>query len=201
MRSPGRVYRISRRSSVFRGRVFGRHTRMNGKSCPTSAQLRFHLSELGSRDAHHEFEHLARHLARARIYSNILPATGPVSAGGDGGRDFETFRTGIALPVAGSLFSAHLSRDRAVAFACSLEKRIERKIRGDVEKIVATGKVDEIIYFCEANLAIAKRRELVTAASGMGAQLQIFDGKWRRRSFHCRTYSVVFAVDDRKGLR
>lgn len=141
-----------------------------------AAQLRFHLSELGSRNAHHEFEHLARHLARARIYSNILPATGPVSAGGDGGRDFETFRTGIALPVAGSLFQARSSRDRAVAFACSLEKRIQGKIRGDVEKIVANGKVDEIVYFCEANLAIAKRQELVAAANGMGIELQIFDG-------------------------
>ncbi len=131
---------------------------------------------MGSRNAHHEFEHLARHLARARIYSNILPATGPVSAGGDGGRDFETFRTGIALPVAGSLFQARSSRDRAVAFACSLEKRIQGKIRGDVEKIVANGKVDEIVYFCEANLAIAKRQELVAAANGMGIELQIFDG-------------------------
>lgn len=141
-----------------------------------AAQLRFHLSELGSRNAHHEFEHLTRHLARNRIYSNILPATGPVSTGGDGGRDFETFRTGIAVPMAGSQFAARSSRDRAVAFACSLEKRIERKILGDVEKILANGQVDEIIYFCEANLAIAKRRGLVAAAKSRGTELQIFDG-------------------------
>lgn len=159
------------------GRVFGRaHAHEMVNPVQLAAQLRFHLSELGSRNAHHEFEHLARHLARARIYSNILPATGPVSAGGDGGRDFETFRTGIALPVAGSRFAARSSREWAVAFACSLEKRIERKIRSDVEKILATGKVDEIVYFCEANLPIAKRQEFVTAASGMGAELQIFDG-------------------------
>ena len=41
------------------------------------------LSELSSDNAHHEFEHLCRHIARRRICSNILPASGPVSGGGD----------------------------------------------------------------------------------------------------------------------
>ncbi|BCH18875.1 hypothetical protein MesoLjLa_57260 [Mesorhizobium sp. L-2-11] len=53
------------------GRVFGRaHAHEMVNPVQLAAQLRFHLSELGSRNAHHEFEHLARHLARARIYSN-----------------------------------------------------------------------------------------------------------------------------------
>lgn len=141
-----------------------------------ASQLRFHLSELGTRNAHHEFEHLAFHLARARVYSNILPATGPVSAGGDGGRDFETFRSEVAPHLAGSLFAAYSSRDRAVVFACSLNKRIERKIRDDVEKITAKSKVDEIVYFCEPNLPVAKRQQLVAAAKSHGTALQIFDG-------------------------
>ena len=117
-----------------------------------TAEIRFQLSELSAKNGHHEFEHLARHLARARLYPNILPATGPVSAGGDGGRDFETFRTGVVYPfTAGSTFSDRSSQDRKVAFAVSLEKKIEQKIKKDIDVILTKSQVDEIIYFCEAN--------------------------------------------------
>jgi len=47
------------------------------------AQIRFALEQLSERNAQHEWEHLSRHLARERICANILPATGPVQAGGD----------------------------------------------------------------------------------------------------------------------
>jgi hypothetical protein len=150
---------------------------------PTAAQLisviRFHLHELKARNAHHDFEHLCRHLTRLRVYSNILPATGPVSAGGDGGRDFETF-SAFVLPHrgAGSEFSKRSSGSRKVAFGCSLQEEIERKIQSDVVTIVNTGAVDEIVYFCEANLAISKRRQLQDRASAhKNVVLQIFDGE------------------------
>ncbi len=139
--------------------------------------VRFHLSELNARDAHHEFEHLARHLARARLYSNILPATGPVSAGGDRGRDFETFRTSISpQATVGSTFAGRSSQERQVVFACSLERRIEAKIRRDVKTTIAEGDADEIIYFCEANLPVAKRLNLIAEAKQAGVVLQVFDG-------------------------
>jgi hypothetical protein len=142
-----------------------------------AATIRYHLSELGAQNAHHEFEHLARHLARARVYSNILPATGPVSAGGDGGRDFETFRSGVASPATiGSTFVDLSSGARSVAFACTLQRAIDRKIRSDLKTIVANGKVDEIVYFCERDLAIGKRRKLIEEAASLGIELQIFDG-------------------------
>lgn len=64
--------------------------------------IRLALGTLAADNAHHQFEQLCRHLARYRIASNILPATGPVSADGDQGRAFETFRTHLAeeLPFA-----------------------------------------------------------------------------------------------------
>jgi hypothetical protein len=142
-----------------------------------AALIRFHLGELGARNAHHEFEHLARHLGRARIASNILPATGPVSVGGDRGRDFETFTTRIERPgSAGSTFAERSSGNDRLVFACSLQKTIEGKIRRDVKAIVANGDVDEIVYFCEPNLAVAKRHKLVAEAKAAGVSLQIFDG-------------------------
>jgi hypothetical protein len=51
----------------------------------------FQLSELAGTNGHHEFEKLCFHLARKRIYPNLLPSTDPVSAGGDQGSDFETY--------------------------------------------------------------------------------------------------------------
>src|SRR5918999_5622395 len=64
---------------------------------PTREQLvrliRFSLDELSTTNGYHRFEDLCRNFARERLAPNILPATGPVGAGGDRGRDFETFRT------------------------------------------------------------------------------------------------------------
>ena len=56
-------------------------------------QIRFALTLLPDHIAHHEFEHICRYLSQQFICSNVLPAIGPVSAGGDQGRDFKTFRT------------------------------------------------------------------------------------------------------------
>ena len=142
-----------------------------------AALIRFHLAELASRNAHHEFEHLARHVARAQIYSNILPATGPVSAGGDRGRDFETFRSRITPHVAvGSSFAERSSHERQVVFACSLERRIEAKIRADLAKVISGGGANEIIYFCEANVPIGRRLKFIEKANRSGVELQIVDG-------------------------
>lgn len=142
-----------------------------------AGQIRYYLGELSTRNGHHEFEELARHTARARLYSNILPATGPVSSGGDGGRDFETFETQISdrLTV-GSSFAGRSSTTRRVAFACSLEKKIEAKIRRDLKTIIANGKPDEIIYFCEGNLPIGRRRKLIKEAEAADVELRVFDG-------------------------
>lgn len=137
--------------------------------------IRYHLNELSSRNGHHEFEQLSRYLARARVYSNILPATGPVGAGGDQGRDFETFETNVTLPAVTRF--KDLASDHEVAFACSLKKDIEPKIRQDVRSIVAGGPVDEIVYFCESSLPVAGRHKLQAWASGEHKlKLQIFDG-------------------------
>jgi hypothetical protein len=61
-----------------------------------ATMIRFHLETLGETNAHHPFEQLCLGLTRRRIVSNVLPATGPVSAGGDGGRDAESFWSLVA---------------------------------------------------------------------------------------------------------
>ena len=124
-------------------------------------QIKFALSNLPSRNAHHEFEDICRHTARARIASNILPATGPVSAGGDGGRDFETFRTYLHQEFGRSLFLSLLT-NKVVVFACStVAKNIPKKIRDDLKKICSKGTtVDDVHFFSNRPVTVAKRTEL-----------------------------------------
>ncbi|WP_434622643.1 hypothetical protein [Azospirillum sp. B2RO_4] len=141
-----------------------------------AGMIRFQLGEMRARNAHHEFEHLSRHLARAKVYSNILPATGPVGAGGDEGRDFETYRSSVVFPV--SAIPDQLSSSmRRIAFGCTLQSKIAAKIKSDITTIIASGGVEEVVYFCEANVPIARRYELVRwAFSEHNVELQIFDG-------------------------
>src|SRR5205085_3441615 len=141
------------------------------------SHVRFGLDQLSARNAHHEFEHLCRHLTRLRICSNILPATGPVASGGDQGRDFETFRTYLrASPIADATFVG-LASDKPIAFACSLKKQIVTKIKSDIGTIVSSGStVEAIHYFCATDVPTAKRHQLKTwARDTHHVELEIHD--------------------------
>jgi hypothetical protein len=145
------------------------------------SQIRFGLEQLSTKNAHHEFEHMCRHLTRARICSNILPATGPVSSGGDQGRDFETFRTYLnRTSIADSSFIG-LASVKPIAFACSLEKKakIKGKVESDVKTIMSSGtEIEAIHYFCSADIEVSKRHKLKEwAKEKHHIGLEIYDGQ------------------------
>ncbi len=140
--------------------------------------IRYQLSQLGARNAEHEFEALAFELARRRQVSNLQIATGPVKAGGDQGRDFESYHTYLAAtPIGRSTFSTLISNEIVVG-ACTLDKKTPTKIRADLKTIFASGdKPDRVIYYCEPNLAVAARHKLKEeCATKYQAKLDIFDG-------------------------
>jgi len=143
------------------------------------AQIRFQIDQLSGKNAHHDFEHLCRHLTRARICSNILPATGPVSAGGDQGRDFETFRTYLSSTSIGASTFIGLAKAVPTAFACSLQKKISSKIKSDVGTIMAFGSpVQAVHYFCSSDVPISKRHKLQAwARETYSLELEIHDGQ------------------------
>ena len=85
------------------------------------AQIRFALSQLPVHNAHHEFEHICRHVTEQFICSNVLPATGPVSAGGDQGRDFETFRSYLREELGPHGAFLGLVSEGVVAFICTTQ--------------------------------------------------------------------------------
>lgn len=142
-------------------------------------QIRYALGQLAPLNRHHDFEHLARHFARLRIASNVVPATGPVAGLGDQGRDFETFRSYITnSPIGDSTFVA-LVANKKIVFGCSLQANIVRKIKQDVKTIIDSGaKIDEIKYFCVTDLPVGKRHALQDwAASSCHVDLEILDGQ------------------------
>jgi hypothetical protein len=125
--------------------------------------IKFLLSDLPSQNGHFTFEEICRHFSRQRIGVNILPATGPVAAGGDQGRDFETFK--VFLKDAGSgdtSFYAGSVYSKTLAFACTTQKDgLPSKIKADVKNIVEQGtQVDGVYYFTSNNLPVSERHTI-----------------------------------------
>lgn len=160
--------------------------------------IRFYLNQLAAQNGHHEFERLAMAYARARIADNLLPATGPVSAGGDQGRDFETFRTYI-VPEAG--VQKKVAGER-LSFACTIQRdNIAAKIRQDVRNTMSppaekAGPVPSGIYiFTVADVPVALRHTLQGwAKNTYGIDLEIFDGQALAEDLATdRLYSIAVA--------
>lgn len=148
---------------------------------PVRGQIRFFLDELSTRNEHHAFERLCGEVSRERICSNVVPATGPVTAGGDQGRDLETFRTYLeASPLRESTFLG-MASEGVLVFACSTEKDPQTgKIRSDVDKIMARGEAPERIYFFSAHNVPVGRRHAVQEEvwEEHGVRLEVLDAQW-----------------------
>ncbi len=126
-------------------------------------QIRFALALLSSRNAHHAFEEACRHLAHARIATNLLPATGPVAAGGDQGRDFETFHSYLRRELGDSgWFAGRVSNDTLAAICTLQQGSIAGKLKNDVGKIVGSGtRVERVYAFCGSDMPAGARHKLI----------------------------------------
>ncbi len=140
--------------------------------------IKFSLHNLGAENAHYDFESICRHFSRKRLGLNILPATGPVSAGGDQGRDFETY-TIIPEVV------PYLEKNKKIiltkaAFACTTQlKSVPSKIKDDIKKATSSSdKVDIVYYFSLKDVPISKRHDLQEwAIKTYFIKLEIIDGE------------------------
>ncbi len=161
-----------------------------------AAQVRFALANLAGRNGHHEFEELCRHLTRQRICTNVLPATGPVAAGGDQGRDFETFRTHLAAELGTTGAFLGRASDKTIVFTCTLqEANLHSKIVEDAEKVCTQGEpVDEVYAFCVAELPIGRRHRLQeTVRERFGVRLEVLDG--RAIAEHLADYDLFWVAE------
>ena len=126
------------------------------------AQVRFALSQLPAQNAHHVFEHICRQLTQQFICSNVLPATGPVSAGGDQGRDIETFRTYLREELGPHGAFLGLVSEGTIAFICTTQANgLRAKLRDDIAKVCTSGhRVHEIRAFTLEPIPVGIRHQL-----------------------------------------
>lgn len=141
--------------------------------------IRLALGNVAADNEHHSFEHLCRQVAKRRIASNVIPATGPVSAGGDQGRDFETFRTYLADELPFAIGFLALASSDVVVFACTIQRdRLREKFEGDIKSICTQGThVDRIFIFATQNVPTRLRHEMQQwAVREHGVALEVIDG-------------------------
>ncbi|MFK0042186.1 hypothetical protein ACIQTW_20310 [Paenarthrobacter sp. NPDC090517] len=142
-------------------------------------RIRYELSTLAESNAHHDFEAICLGLARGRIATNLMPATGPVSAGGDQGRDAESFWTHLPSEVAILSSFALGATQENVVLACTIQQAdVPTKIRRDLRSICTQGgHVDRVVFFTLSPVSVAKRHELQQQARDLhGISLDIWDG-------------------------
>ena len=140
-------------------------------------QIRGALHDLRADNGHHTFEKICRYYSRCKISSNVLPSTGPVGAGGDGGKDFKAFRSYISgLGIGG--FCDLDDNHRRLAFACTIQKdKLEGKVKSDVGKIMEGGPVDGIFYFSGQHVPEGTQSKLEQwCRTEHGIELTIIDG-------------------------
>ncbi|MFJ8107807.1 hypothetical protein [Streptomyces sp. NPDC096132] len=154
-------------------------------SVATASQLqqfiRFGLDTLGERNAHHDFETLSLAVARRRIASNLLPATGPVSTGGDQGRDAESYFTRLRNKAPEASAFARLASNETIVLACTIQRsNVASKIRNDIASICSTGTpVHRIAYFTVAPVPVSTRHDLQDKArTNFQVSVDIFDSLW-----------------------
>lgn len=165
-----------------------------------AAQIRFALATLAETNDHHAFEHICAGLARRRIVSNLLPATGPVSAGGDQGLDGESHWTDLPNEGATSWFSLLASNER-VALACTIQKSdVAGKIRRDLAAIAESDdEVRRVIYFTITAIPVALRHQLQTYARDThGIELDIWDAQGIAQ--HLADYDLFYLAVDHLHL-
>src|SRR3954454_18815595 len=124
--------------------------------------LRFAPEELSARNGEYEFEALCQEVVRARIASNLVTATGPVSSKGDQGRAAETYVSYLKRELGPhSAFLARVSVEM-IAICCTLQRdRLRDKFAKDAAKVAETGAPVERIYLlCSTPFAVGLRHEI-----------------------------------------
>jgi hypothetical protein len=142
------------------------------------AFVRFQLQALGERNGHHEFEHICRRVAAARIASNLLPSTGPVSGGGDQGSDFETHPTELPEELGTHGVFLALTSGAPLAFVCTIQQtNLRAKLLADVSKTVEEKpSIERVHAFITGPLSKAQRSKAIREAQeDHGIELVVHD--------------------------
>ncbi|MGI5162239.1 hypothetical protein [Microbispora sp. CA-102843] len=142
--------------------------------------IRFQLEHLTAHNEHHTFEEISFRVAERRLSSNLLPATGPVSAGGDQGRDAESYHTSLPQEQPGTEGFVARATSEPLVVAVSVQRTgLETKIRADLKAICGQGEpVARVAFFAVQEISVAIRHRLQKhAREAHGVSLEVFDGR------------------------
>ena len=144
-----------------------------------ASRIRYELGQLKTRDAHVDFQMLCAALARVTITPNILFPTGPVSAGGDRGRDFETYWT-ASQQVRTEGAALGVEQGHKVVGICTLQQTgLRAKVLDDVAKVCSgSDRVDRVVSYSEFDIVKSRRAEIQDeVCSGFGIDIDFFGGE------------------------
>lgn len=142
--------------------------------------IRFQLDQMSARNEHHKFEDIAVRIARRRISSNILLATGPVSAGGDQKRDAESYYTRVPEELPHSTTTAAPASTNPIVIACTTQKDdLKGKVLADLKGVCSpdAAPVDHVTFFSIHPIPVATAHDLQkTARDDYSVSLDVFSG-------------------------
>ncbi len=137
------------------------------------------LANLSTKKKHTEFENFIVGCAGRLITPNIKPQTGP-DGGGDGKVDAETYEVSADISDKWYVSDGGAAGDERWAFAISCKKNWKEKVKGDVEKIIRTGRgYTRVLFFSNQFIKSSTRADVEASLSGeYGIRVEIFDGLW-----------------------
>ena len=113
--------------------------------------VQFRLSALAEENAHHRFEELCFRVAKATVATNLIPPTGPVAAGGDQGRDFESYRVAGDGGAVTTRFASCVKGEDTLVFCCTTLRGepadLAAKVRGDLDTACAREPRPTVAYY------------------------------------------------------
>ena len=143
--------------------------------------IQFQLEQMSARNEHHRFEEICYRVARRRVSNNVKLASGPVSAGGDQGRDVESYVTWLPeqLPHATGFVAG--ASHKPVVVACTVQKEdLGRKAKDDIKKVCegkTSAPVDLALFCSVGTVPTGKQHEIQAwAREAYDVQVEFFDG-------------------------
>lgn len=146
-----------------------------------------HLQTLTDRNEEAEFEHFARALVERTICPTIRAQSGPMG-GGDGKVDGDSYP--VAEAVSERWWVGAPKAEESWAFAFSAMRDWRKKVRTDVQKIVATKRGYTHIYFVTSRPAKASTRADVEKElrETYGVPVTVLDRAWIVQQIYDRGY-------------
>lgn len=154
-------------------------TKVVYKATLTEEQFQYIMDRLSNDMKQDLFENLTKSLALRFITPNIIPQTGP-TGGGDGKTDLETHPVADEIADKWFVCDGGCRGSEKWAFAISTKEDWEGKVKGDVKKIVDTGRgFTRILFFSNRLIKSKDSKDCEDALTKQyNVPVQIFSQNW-----------------------